>query len=638
MRTIKRSSFYRKLYPVRRIVRPIWRWGRRNLFQIRFSSLARRIIVTNLVALLVFLGGILYLDQKRAQLMGVKAASLFAQGEMIARTIAWAAAVKTDEVVIGPESILDAQNDSQTDVPLDPNFGLESFPIDPERAAPLLQRIVKPTGTRARIYDKEGTLLLDTRWLYSQGQVIKRDVPPIEPPEPKFWSFLKKWFTVNVLGYNNPTYRDIGSESGRAYQEVRTALMGTASQALMLDDTGEHVVVVTVPIQHFRAVLGVLMLSTSGKDITEAIAKDRKAVIYLSLLAAGITLVLSLWLASTIASPMHRLAAAAEAVRRSIKTRRQIPDLTYRGDEIGHLSGTLRAMTDALYRRLDAIESFAADVSHELKNPLTSLRSAVETLPLAKKEEDRERLIEVILHDVQRLDRLITDISDASRLDAELALKDAKPVNLVEMLQTIVPVFNDLHREGSPKVELDIETIPDFPEAFVVNGHDSRLGQVLTNLLDNAISFSPKDGRVRVRMRREEDEILIQVDDQGPGIPPNNLEKIFKRFYTDRPGADNFGNNSGLGLNISRQIVNAHGGRIWAENLPRRLNGHDAYENHDDQANNAENANGGQDGHGSRGANGSSHGKDHFGGARFSIRLPAAVKRPAQSGGWLGKT
>jgi two-component system sensor histidine kinase ChvG len=277
-----------------------------------------------------------------------------------------------------------------------------------------------------------------------------------------------------------------------------------------------------------------------------------------------------------------------------VRARAEIPDFTDRTDEIGHLSGALRDMTQALYRRIDAIESFAADVAHELKNPLTSLRSATETLPLVKSDESKERLMEIIKHDVQRLDRLISDISDASRLDAELAREDAKPVDLSELLRTTVSLFNDIHRDDTPEVVLEI-AYSGGARPYHAIGHDSRLSQVIVNLLDNAISFSPPGGRVTVAARRVGAEIQIAVEDDGPGIPAENLERIFERFYTDRP-QESFGQNSGLGLNISRQIVVAHGGRLWAEN---RFSA-------------------------AAGAKSAGAAERRSGGARFVIRLPAA--------------
>jgi two-component system sensor histidine kinase ChvG len=240
----------------------------------------------------------------------------------------------------------------------------------------------------------------------------------------------------------------------------------------------------------------------------------------------------------------------------------EIPDFTKRRDEIGHLSGALRDMTDALYSRIEAIESFAADVAHELKNPLTSMRSAVETLPLAKTDASRARLLTVIEHDVKRLDRLISDISDASRLDAELQRRETGAVDLKRLLTTVLTIANEVRHEDKVTVSLKFEG---NPGAFVIPGHDSRLGQVVDNLIDNARSFSPPGGSVRITCRRLKQEIEITVDDDGPGVRAEALEKIFQRFYTDRPH-QGFGQNSGLGLSISKQIVEAHDGRLWVEN------------------------------------------------------------------------
>jgi two-component system sensor histidine kinase ChvG len=304
------------------------------------------------------------------------------------------------------------------------------------------------------------------------------------------------------------------------------------------------------------------MLSTQGADIDNMVGAERLAIFKPFLIASGVMVVLSFLLAGTIAGPVRRLAESAQLVRRRIRTRVEIPDLSHRRDEIGHLSGSLRDMTDALYSRIEAIESFAADVSHELKNPLTSLRSAAETLPLAKSDESRGRLLAVIQHDVKRLDRLISDISDASRLDAEMQRHEVRPVDLMKLLATVVSVANERHEDGV-SVTLDFEGAR--PGAFMVLGHDSRLGQVVDNLIDNARSFSSPGSAVRVTCRRSENDTDIIIEDDGPGVPPEAMERIFERFYTHRPHQD-FGQNSGLGLSISKQIVEAHDGRIWMQN------------------------------------------------------------------------
>jgi two-component system sensor histidine kinase ChvG len=306
------------------------------------------------------------------------------------------------------------------------------------------------------------------------------------------------------------------------------------------------------------------MLSTQGADIDDMVEAERLAILKVFLIAAGVMVVLSILLAGTIAEPVRRLADAAERVRHRIRSRVQIPDFTRRRDEIGHLSGTLREMTNALYSRIEAIESFAADVAHELKNPLTSLRSAVETLPLAKSDDSRSRLLTIIQHDVKRLDRLISDISDASRLDAELQRQEAAPVDFAKLLSTLVAVANEVKREDCVKVTLRFEGGAGG-RAFQVPGHDSRLGQIIDNLIENARSFSPPGGTVRVACRRSRHHVEVVVDDDGPGVRPEVREKIFERFYTDRPH-QGFGQNSGLGLSISKQIVEAHGGSIAVEN------------------------------------------------------------------------
>ncbi len=349
---------------------------------------------------------------------------------------------------------------------------------------------------------------------------------------------------------------------------------GITTKMVRLNALGETILCVASPIRRGNnPVLGALLLTTPAGELDGIVANERISLANLFILVLIVMVVSSLLLAGTIAGPMQRLAKAAEGVRGNIKQRGEIPDFTHRHDEIGHLSAALRDMTNALYRRLDAIESFAADVAHEIKNPLTSLRSAADTLALVKREEDREHLVSIIQQDVKRLNRLITDISDASRLDSELAREPRRPVNIVRMLDGICGIVNDIHREGTPHLELKVEGMPrgaalSGHPMFSVQGHEGRLSQIINNLLDNAISFSPPGGKIMVTCRHivRSKEVEITVEDEGRGIPEDNLERIFERFYTDRPEHEDFGQNSGLGLNISRQIVEAHNGKIWAEN------------------------------------------------------------------------
>ena len=525
-----------------------------------FSSLTRRIVSLNVAGLLALVIGILLLSQFRAGLIDARVQSLMVQGEIIAGAIAASATVETDSsITIDPDRLLELQTGESYGP--DDFLSLE-FPINPERVAPVLRRLVSPTRTHARIYDRDGRMLVDSRSLFGRGDVLRFDLPAPNVERPGWlerqWIKLRRWMQKGDL----PLYRELGPESGRGYPELVQALNGLNSSMVRVNDRGDVIVSVAVPIQRFRAVRGALLLATQGGEIDQAVEAERLQIVTVFLTLLGVMVVLSLLLARTIAGPVKRLAEGAEHVRRRIRARVEIPDFTRRRDEIGHLSGTLRAMTNALYSRIEAIESFAADVAHELKNPLTSLRSAVETLPLAKSEESRNRLLAVIQHDVKRLDRLISDISDASRLDAELQRQEVEPVDLVRLLKTLVDVANEVRKD---EVGVSLKFEGGGPADFVVPGHDSRLGQVIDNLIENARSFSAEGATVRVTCRRLRQQVEIVVDDDGPGVRADALEKIFERFYTDRP-EQRFGQNSGLGLSISKQIVEAHGGSIWAEN------------------------------------------------------------------------
>jgi two-component system, OmpR family, sensor histidine kinase ChvG len=556
------------------------------------SSLTRRILLLNLAGLVALLVGFLYLNQFREGLIDARVQTLLTQGEIIAGAIASSATAESEATNIDPEKLLQLQL-GESFGSADDGLSPLDFYINPERVAPILRRLVTPTRTRARIYDREGALVTDSQALISRGSILRLDLPPLVRDEPtiveRAWSLVK-----NRLGKPDVISREeIGAINGRRLQEIVRALDGQKASVVRVNTSGETIISVAVPIQRHRAVRGALLLSTQGGDIDAIIANERWALLQVFLVAAGVMAVLSMLLAGAIAEPMRRLADAADRVRRGGKSRHEIPDFTNRADEIGHLSGALRDMTGALYNRIEAIESFAADVAHELKNPLTSLRSAVETLPLARDADSRSRLMDVIQHDVRRLDRLISDISDASRLDAEMARADFEPIDLSHLLEAVVGLTNDMSRPQHAEIVLSIAPEARPRDAYLVMGNDSRMGQVITNLIDNARSFAPMGTTVRVTLARLGDEIEILIDDDGPGVPPHALERIFERFYTDRP-SQGFGQNSGLGLSISRQIIDAHKGQIWAQNRP-----------------------------GPFGADG----RLTSAGARFIVRLPAAMKR-----------
>ena len=539
------------------------------------SSLTRRIVVLNLGGLVVLAVGFLLLNQFRADIIAARTQSLTTQADIISAAIAASAAVDTDTITIDPDKLLQLAP-GESAAPPPPEDEAIEFSINPERVGPLLHRLVTPTRTQARIFDRDGRLLLDSRALSARGAVVRSDLPNSAEHGGLFdrvAADLRRLFASPAT----PRNRDPWLVDGAKMPEIAAALQGKTESAVRIDDEGDTIVSVAVPIEHMMATRGVLQLSTQGGDIDHVISAERRAILRFFAVLATVMLVLSLALANTIAEPVRRLAEAAERVRRGIRSRQQIPDFTSRSDEIGHLSRALREMTQALYSRLDAIESFAADVAHELKNPLTSLRSALETLPRVKAGQARDHLVEIMQHDVRRLDRLISDISDASRLDAELTRGESDPVDLAALLQAVVSMSQDSPRSNGARIELSIPVRRGRRAGadYIVLGRDSRLGQVVTNLIDNACSFSEPGGVVQVALDRVStglagdagDRVVITVDDDGPGIPPHALERIFERFYTDRPN-QGFGQNSGLGLSISRQIVEAHGGRIWAANRP----------------------------------------------------------------------
>ncbi len=568
------------------------------LTRLKPRSLLARIVLINLAGLVILVAGILYFNQSRESLIDARVQSLMTQARIMAAAVASSASVDTGEITLDPDRLIDLMDDAPDNLD---DLARYDFLIRPEQAGPVLRRLVKGTNTIARIYDREGVLTVDTRHLYGYGGILRLELPPVGGERESWladlWQRLYKW----LFTYGYPLQKEYGLENGKEFPEVVAALNGASVSVVRVNEKGEIIVTVAVPIQRYKMVLGALVLSTQGGEIDAVLRNERRILLFLFLVAGVVTLLLSISLASQIAEPIRRLAAAAEKVRRGVDNRVEIPDFTDREDEIGHLSGALRDMTRALYDRIDAIESFAADVAHELKNPLTSLRSAVETLRLARTEEQRQRLVDIVTQDVKRLDRLISDISDASRLDAELARSQARPVDVKQLLETLMTLANETARENDARVELVVEA----PEGhrggkpWQVMGHDTRLAQVVQNLLANARSFSPPGGVVRVILRRRGRWVEFAVEDEGPGIREENLEKIFRRFYTDRP-AEYFGQNSGLGLAISRQIVEAHQGRIWAEN---RYGPADAF------------------------------GERKVLGARFVVRLPAADAQQARRTG-----
>jgi two-component system sensor histidine kinase ChvG len=499
----------------------------------RHSTLTRRIVLVNTAVLLVLIAGVLALQSARVGLVDERLNGIETEAQIVASTLAEYA----------------TNTDSHT--------------LDLKQAEPLLRQLMAPSKLRGRLYATDGSLAVDTRDLLARNVVQTAELPPIDT-----WSQTREFFERiydNVMGVRPFTKLDPYFEAGnngRVYHEVNAALAGDMASEKRVNDQNKLVLSVAAPVQRFKAVYGALLVSTEGGDIDDVLREERRALIGLFIVALAVMLISSVFLSRFIARPVLALADAADRVRSGQSGREIIPSMEGRDDEIGELAVSFSAMTRALYDRIDAIESFAADVAHELKNPLTSLKSAVEMLTRAKDDASREKMMGIVRNDVKRIDRLITDISDASRLDAELSREHSDAVDIRHLLEAIVEVygFTDLSQRVPMELKLDL------PKDATVIGRDERLGQVIRNLIDNAASFAPDGSTVTITARAEDGLARITVDDSGPGIPPDNLENIFERFYTERPTEHGFGKNSGLGLSIARQIVISTGGRIWAEN------------------------------------------------------------------------
>lgn len=524
----------------------------------KISRLGWMIILMNLAGLAVMLGAIIFFSPYQAHLINAQREALLAQGNAIAAAISDTVVARNERVQVDPDLLDLGQSEELAKAAKE--IGSLRFPLRSERVGPLLRRVMSGTTMRARVFSTEGDLIVDSDPLLGIPRAASTLDPNPAAAVDSLQTRISDWFDGSDL----PVYKDIGA-TGKAHPGVTTAAQGEATTMLLLNERGKRMVAVSVPIRRADARLGVLVLTTREGALDKLLWRERRSVLWLSafgLLGMGI----SAWLLSRwVARPLSELAGAAERVQKNIRRREELPDLSSRQDEIGHLSTTLRAMTATLYQRIEASERFAEDVAHELKNPLTSVRSATETLALVKTEEDRKHFINTIQDDVRRLTRLIDDISKATRMSAEMALNEAMPVDLRHLLGSVAEAFQSFHLKHEQQLQLEVSDERAYQAPYVVIGHDMRLGQVFKNLLDNALSFSPPTGRVWIKASRHDSIIRIQVDDEGPGIPQNNLEHIFERFYTDRPVAS-FGNNSGLGLAICREIVLAHSGRIWAEN------------------------------------------------------------------------
>ena len=511
---------------------PAARPGRRGIL----SRLTLRILAINLFAVAILFVGVLYLDRYQNSLIRAELEAIDRQGRVFAQAVGELA---IPSALGGPSR------------------------LSPPALRRLVRRLAPALDMRVRIFAPSGRLLVDSSVLPGPGGFIR--MHPLPPPRDggvvarMLFDMARRMADWLPRRGDMPPYRERAEQWADDYLEVRLALAGETAQQVRLTSDGTLLLSVAVPVQSYKEVLGALMLSTEGTDIDAAVRDVRLEILGVFAIVFTITVLLSLYLAGTIIRPVQRLARAAEDVRTGGRRRGEIPNLAARGDEIGDLSMALRDMTEALRDRVDAIERFAADVAHEIKNPLTSLRSAVETAARIEDPGQRAKLMAIILDDVQRVDRLISDISDASRLDAELSRADFAAVDLAAMAATVRDVY------GVAGLDHDRRVVCAAAAAWV-RGDENRLVQVLRNLINNAISFSPVGGVITLTVATDDNDVTLAVADSGPGIPAGKLDNVFERFYSERPAGEKFGTHSGLGLSISKQIIEAHGGRIWAEN------------------------------------------------------------------------
>jgi len=546
-------SDIRRLQDRRRLPRP----RRRSAPATRLLT---RILAINMLAPILLVGGLLYLDEYRQSLVEQSIRALIVQGELISGALS-EAAVYDRGLYVG--STGQQQPLAQTDLAAEPG-------LDVAQAQPIVRRLAATSDMDLRLFDANGRMVADSRELIASGRGVMAQAlaPPADSADPlaEALQWLYDLWTTIFPTYDGLPPRIPGPITvATDYEEALYALDGEIATGLRAVDHNRMVISVAIPVQGLRRIVGAVLLETDSQTIDATVRQQRLNVLQLFVLVLALTVLLSVFLARTIARPVQRLARAAEQVHAGRGRRVEIPDFTARGDEIGELSGSLRNMTDALYRRIDAIERFAADVAHELRNPLTSLRSAVETLELARDQAQKQQLMEIVYADVGRIDRLISDISDASRLDAELSRAEAEEVDVNAMLQALAEIYRNTRRMDGPSAPRLQMKLP-AGRPVRVRGLEGRLGQVFRNLIDNAISFSPPRGAITVTATESGDQVVVTVDDEGPGIPTENIGRIFERFYTERPPQETFGEHSGLGLAICRQIAEAMDGSIEAGN------------------------------------------------------------------------
>ncbi len=478
-------------------------------------SLTVRILAVNIIALLLLAGGFFYLDSYRVRILDNRTGQAVREARLIA----------------------------------------EALTATPGAPAPLLARLARDTGQRIRLLAPDGRIVADSRALGVRTFVLQD--PDREGADQRMARFLDGAIDTIVGAARPPLYRERIDPA--EWPEVELARRrGVAAGTVWRAPDRTPVITAAAPLPGGTVVL----TADNARSITRTVRIERFRLSVVLLAVTAISVLLSLFLARTIVRPLRRLARAAVRVRLGRAREVVVPRLPSRRDELGMLARALSDMSLALRARIDATEAFAADVTHELKNPLASLRSAVDGLGRVHDPALQAQLLAIVQDDVHRLDRLITDISDASRLDAQLSRAEFEPVDLGRLVGALVA-----QREARGAADrLQFRIALAGPAPFIVLGEGARLERVFENLLDNAASFSPDGGTIAIAGEREDDgDLLIAVEDEGPGVPEDAREAIFRRFQSIRPEGEAFGRHSGLGLSIARTIVEGHGGAIGVE-------------------------------------------------------------------------
>ncbi|MEC8426713.1 MAG: ATP-binding protein [Pseudomonadota bacterium] len=521
-----------------------------KIIQNTHLSLSARILLLNLLALILLLVGILYLNQFRQSLIESKVDALKTQSEIISATIsASATSSKGTNLFVFDRNIANGNGFDQRVIKY------RNYRINKKLLESIIGQLIDPKTLNAKIYDSNNKLIHESNQFFSEQKVAIFPISEIEDRS-LFWSIYNK--ITRFFGLDSIRHLKYAND----YNVVANALDGSKNIVVNKNQSGQAIIHVSVPIVKFKAIVGYLVLSTQSSTIDMIVYEERAAIMKVFMIASLITIILSLILSNTIAKPMRELADAADELTNNLNIRKKIPDFTKRNDEIGNLSGALNNMTVTLLNRIDTIEKFSADVAHELRNPLTSLRSAIEAFPVIKNKNERLKLIGIIQEDIDRVDRLISDISETSKLDTALTVEEREITDIYEFLHDLIMLQNSRYKTNPIKLNHDEIGI----KLYSVINRD-RLNQVFINLFDNARSFSKDGDSIDVNLYDERGGIYIEVSDFGGGIMGTKIDRIFDRFYTDRPNKVDKKKHSGLGLSIVKQIVDSHDGEVSVKNF-----------------------------------------------------------------------